>query len=132
MGYGMASNIRKKIPAQSRLYINDINPGACERFKEEFHSFGPIEIVQSAREAADNAKILVSIVPGAKDVKKVYLDEDTGVIAAKKSERLMLECSTIDVESTRYVGNKLKEAGMGIYVDTPVSVSFHHVTLYKC
>jgi len=91
MGYAMASNIRKKIPKDSVLYINDINAPACEKFKAEYSSFGPVEIVSTAREAAKNAKILISIVPGGKDVKAVYLDEKTGVVAAKKNEgRLML------------------------------------------
>ncbi|CAO2656512.1 Nn.00g053150.m01.CDS01 [Neocucurbitaria sp. VM-36] len=122
MGYAMAANIRKKIPKDSILHINDINAAACDRFKAEYSSHGPVEIVSSAREAVENAKVLISIVPGAKDVKKVYLDETTGVIAAKKDDqRLLLECSTIDVESTREVGNKLMENGMGTYIDTPVS-----------
>jgi 3-hydroxyisobutyrate dehydrogenase-like beta-hydroxyacid dehydrogenase len=123
MGYAMASNIRKKIPKESILYINDINAPACERFKAEYSSFGPVEIVSTAREAAENAKVLISIVPGGKDVKAVYLDEKTGVIAAKKyEERLMLECSTIDVETTKEVGRRLKEGGLGTYIDAPVSV----------
>jgi 3-hydroxyisobutyrate dehydrogenase len=124
MGYAMASNIRKKIPSESTLYINDINTSACERFKAEYGSHGPIEIVSTAREAAENARYVVSIVPGAADVKKVYLDEKDGVIASKPdSERILCECSTIDVASTREVGETLKANGLGTYVDTPVSVS---------
>jgi len=124
MGYAMASNIRRKIPASSTLYINDINTTACTRFKDQYGSYGPIEIVSTARETAENSKVLISIVPGGSDVKKVFLDEETGVVAAKKDEeRILLECSTIDVETTKEVGNVLKEGGWGTYIDTPVSVS---------
>lgn len=124
MGYAMAMNIRKKAPSSSTLYINDINASACERFKSEFSSYGPIEIVPTAREAAENSKVVISIVPGAVDVKKVYLDEKDGVIASKPDEeRVSCECSTIDVKSTREVGEALKAKGLGTYVDTPVSVS---------
>lgn len=124
MGYAMASNIRKKAPSSSTVYINDINASACERFKAEYGSHGPIEIVTTAREATENSKVVISIVPGAVDVKKVYLDEKDGVIAAKADqERVLCECSTIDVKSTRDVGEALREKGMGTYVDTPVSVS---------
>ena len=57
------------------------------------------------------------------DVKKVYLDEKNGVIAARKDEeRVMCECSTIDVKSTRECGEALMARGLGTYVDTPVSV----------
>jgi 3-hydroxyisobutyrate dehydrogenase-like beta-hydroxyacid dehydrogenase len=122
MGYAMAANVRQKIPAESTLYINDINTSACSRFKEQYSSYGPIEIVSTAREAAENAKALISIVPDGQDVRKVYLDSETGVIAAKKdAERIMLECSTIDVQTTKQVGQALKEAGMGTYIDAPVS-----------
>ncbi|CBX95804.1 similar to 3-hydroxyisobutyrate dehydrogenase [Plenodomus lingam JN3] len=122
MGYAMASNIRKKMPASSTLYINDINAAACTRFQNEYSTLGPIEILSTAREAADNAKVLISIVPAGVDVKKVYLDHETGVIAARKDkDRLILECSTIDVETTKEVGKTLGDGGWGIYIDTPVS-----------
>jgi 3-hydroxyisobutyrate dehydrogenase len=123
MGYAMASNIRKKAPSDSILYINDVNVSACERFKAEFSSYGPIEIVSTAREAADNSKVVVSIVPGADDVRKVYIDEKDGVIACKPdADRVLCECSTIDVKTTRETGESMKNGGIGTYVDTPVSV----------
>ncbi|KAF2028139.1 6-phosphogluconate dehydrogenase C-terminal domain-like protein [Setomelanomma holmii] len=118
----MCLNIRRKIPSGSILYINDVFTPSCERFKAENSSLGPIEIVPTAREAAENAEVLISIVPTGKDVKAVYLDEKTGVVAAKKNERrFMLECSTIEVASTQEVGKKLAEEGSGTYIDAPVS-----------
>ncbi|KAF2636652.1 6-phosphogluconate dehydrogenase C-terminal domain-like protein [Massarina eburnea CBS 473.64] len=110
------------MPSSSIFYINDINTSACERFKSEHSSYGSIEIVPTAREAATKSKYVISIVPGAADVKKVYLDDKNGVIASTKDEeRVLCECSTIDVKSTREVGEALKTSGMGTYVDTPVS-----------
>lgn len=123
MGYAMASNVRKKMPHTSTLYVNDINVSACERFRSEYGNYGPIEIVSTAREATENSKVVFSIVPGAVDVKTVYLDEANGVIAGRPDdERVLCECSTIDVKSTREVGEKLQAKGIGTYVDTPVSV----------
>lgn len=53
----------------------------------------------------------------------MYLDPVNGVVAAQPDQgRLMLECSTIDAETTRRVGKTLGEAGRGGFVDTPVSV----------
>jgi hypothetical protein len=124
MGYAMASNVRKKAPADAILYINDINISVCERFKSGHSGYGPIEIVSTAREAVEHASYVISIVPGADDVWKVYLDKTGGVIASKKDpERVLCECSTIDVKSTRIVGGALMRQGLGTYVDTPVSVS---------
>ncbi|KAF5844229.1 hypothetical protein GGP41_002802 [Bipolaris sorokiniana] len=110
------------MPSTSTLYINDINTSSCTRFKSEYSSHGPIEISASAREAAEKAKYLISIVPDGTDVKKVYLDPGTGVIAARKDEeRIMLECSTIDVQTTKEVGAALQHSGLGTYIDAPVS-----------
>lgn len=131
MGYPMAANVRKKIPSDSTLFINDIDRSACEKFQAEYSSFGKVEILDTAREVANDAEVLFSIVPSAVDVRKVYLDSENGVVAAKRSEeRIMFECSTIDVRSTREVGQTLQQQGCGTYIDAPVSVrtyrSEHH------
>lgn len=124
MGYEMAKNVRQKMPASSTLYVNDISRAQCEKFLDEFHSLGPVEIVQTACEVAQKAGVIISIVPATLHVKDVYLNPKTGVIAAPKdSDRLILECSTIDSESAIEVGTTLKDAGVGTYIDTPVSVS---------
>lgn len=124
MGYGMATNIRKEISKNATMYIHDINSKACDQFVKETSEYGPIKIVQSAKEAASKSGILITIVPASKHVRQVYLDKERGVIAAPKDDsRLILECSTIDVETTREVGNAVMDAGLGRYVDAPVSVS---------
>ena len=122
MGNEMAMNIRKKMSPQSTLFINDVNTTACERFSAAYSAFGVIKILGSAREVAESADSIVSIVPAMQHCKQVYLDQKTGVLAASRNtNRLMLECSTIDVQSTREIGEALKAAGAGEYVDTPVS-----------
>ena len=124
MGFGMATNVRKKLSKNATMFINDVNTAACERFVSETSDYGPIEIVKTAKEAASKAPILISIVPAADHVRQVYLNSVNGVIAAPKSEdRLILECSTIDVASTRDVGKAITDAGVGRYIDAPVSVS---------
>ena len=123
MGYGMATNIRRKVASDVVMYVYDLSAQLCERFENEMQTYGPIKVVESPREAAENASYVISIVPGADDVRKVYLDPSTGVIAAPSNkERLMLECSTIDSSSTRTVGRALLSGGAGFYVDSSVSV----------
>lgn len=122
MGYEMALNIRKRIPPQSTLFVFDVNRNSCEKFVADCSSLGLVRIAESVREVAENAATLVSIVPAAQHVKQVYLDKKSGVLAASRNpNRLMIECSTIDVQSTRDVGEALKGAGAGEYIDTPVS-----------
>jgi 3-hydroxyisobutyrate dehydrogenase len=123
MGYGMARNIRKRMPPTATLYVYDVSRGVCGRFCHELRGIGRIGAVDSPREAAESSQTVISIVPGAKEVRQVYLDAATGVIsAARDPGRLILECSTIDAQSSRDVAEELLLAGAGTYVDTPVSV----------
>jgi len=122
MGYGMASNIRKKIPSSSVLYIYDVARPACDKFVSEFGQFGRIEIAQSVREAASNANVFISSLPSMEVVRKVYLDDGNGVLAAPTDpDRLLLESSTNETALAREISEKLAVASKGIYVDTPVS-----------
>ena len=123
MGFAMASNVRKKMPTSSTLYVYDVHQPSCERFASGYNEFGPIKITDSVRDAAAHSQVVISIVPTAQNVREVYLDESSGLVAAPAdSERLILECSTIDSASTREVGESLKASKHGYYVDTPVSV----------
>ena len=63
--------------------------------------------------------------PTGYHVKSVYLDEKTGVIAAKpgSGDKLFFEMSTIEASVTREVGRKIMDAGFGAYLDSPISVT---------
>lgn len=123
MGYAMAMNIRQKMSRTGTLYVFDVFRTACERFYHEMQATGPVVIANSPREAAEFSDTVISIVPGSDDVRQVYLDAVTGVIAARKNpKRVLLECSTIDSKSTQAVGEALLFGKSGTYVDTPVSV----------
>lgn len=124
MGYAMAGNIRKKIPATSTLFIYDVHRPSCERFVSEYEAIGPVVITDSVKDLAITSEVVVSIVPTADNVRQVYLDQQNGLSSAPKNpQRLILECSTIESASTREIGETLKASGHGHYVDSPVSVS---------
>lgn len=126
MGYPMAKNIRQKMDSAGTLWIYDVNKDACAKFARECSCFGPVEIASSAKKVAENALTLASIVPAGSHVRQVYLDPSNGVVAAKENaldkERVYVECSTIDAQTAVEVGEELQKAGMGQYVDCPVSV----------
>jgi len=63
-------------------------------------------------------------VPKGFHVKLVYLDDQTGVIAANpgSGKKIFFEMSTIEAGITREVGEKIQEAGFGTYFDSPISV----------
>lgn len=125
MGFGMASNIRRKMSSSATLYINDPNPDACKRFILENSNVGPVEPVSTAMEAAKKATIIITMVPLPQHVKEIYLDASTGVLAATAhtdlSNLMCIDSSTIDPATTRSVGAALTEAGVGTYIDAPVS-----------
>ncbi|KAK1690038.1 NAD binding domain of 6-phosphogluconate dehydrogenase-domain-containing protein [Colletotrichum godetiae] len=122
IGYPMAASIRRHLSRQSTVYVFDVNKSACEKFVDQFESFGRVEVAASPREVAAAADVVVSMVPGAPEVSKVYLDVEDGIIAAPKNpQRLLIECSTIDTTTARHLADQIKKASQGTYVDAPVS-----------
>ncbi|EXJ70660.1 uncharacterized protein A1O5_05650 [Cladophialophora psammophila CBS 110553] len=122
MGFQMAGNVRKKMEGSATLHIFDVNGVACQRFVEKFCDFGSIRIASSSKEAANNSATVISMVPMDQHCRAVYLDHETGVIAARADQnRLILECSTISITTAKEIGNAIMEAGRGRYIDTPVS-----------
>jgi 3-hydroxyisobutyrate dehydrogenase len=77
-----------------------------------------IKVVGSIAEAAAAGGIVVSMLPDGPIVRRVYLD-DTGVIANAAADALMVDCSTIDVDSARAVAAAAKP-GQAV-LDAPVS-----------
>lgn len=122
MGYGMASNLRKKLPPTTTLYVHDISSAQCQKLAEAFGSYGPVKGVQSAREAATYATVVISMVPNPADALALHLDPRNGTIAAPKNkDRLVMDSSTIDPKTSREIGQKLHGASQGTYFDTPVA-----------
>lgn len=121
MGYHMARHVRRKMSPSATLFICDVNKEACVRLVDELGSqHGPIKIVDTAKEAADDSNVVISIVPRAGNVRQVYLGAGGVVEAQKGAQRLLLECSTIDAKTTREVEAELSKAGVGRYFDSGI------------
>ncbi|KAF9882920.1 hypothetical protein FE257_004901 [Aspergillus nanangensis] len=122
MGFHMAGNIRRAIPSSTTLVINDMNHAACKRFLTEFAHLGPIQIAATAKEAATLGKTVLVMVPTGTHSRAVFLDSPDSIIHAPTDEhRLILECSTIDMKTCTEIGQKIMAAGVGRYIDAPVS-----------
>jgi len=78
----------------------------------------------SAADAAGQADIVVTMLPAGQHVRQVYIGEggigEGGVIAAAKPGALLIDCSTIDVDSARAVNKAAGNAGFEM-LDAPVS-----------
>jgi len=74
----------------------------------------------SAAEAAKDADIIVSMLPAGRHVRALFTGA-AGLIAATADQKpLLIDCSTIDVETARDVATEAAEAGL-LMLDAPVS-----------
>ncbi len=69
--------------------------------------------------AVSQAEIIVTMLPAGRHVEEVYLG-DTGVLASAKAGALLIDSSTIDVDTARRVSGAALNAGFDM-VDAPVS-----------
>src|SRR5437016_1651213 len=73
----------------------------------------------SAAAAAGAGEIVITMLPAGPQVRSVYLGED-GLLAHARKDALLIDCSTIDVETARAVAAAAAEAGFDM-LDAPVS-----------
>lgn len=73
----------------------------------------------SIAELAADADVIVTMLPAGRHVRSIYMGED-GLLANAKVGTVLIDSSTIDVDSARAVAQAASEAGM-LMVDAPVS-----------
>jgi 3-hydroxyisobutyrate dehydrogenase len=73
----------------------------------------------SATAAASSAEVVITMLPEGRHVREVYLGKD-GIIASADPQSLLIDCSTIDVDSARAVNEAAGARGLEV-LDAPVS-----------
>tara|TARA_R110002072_G_scaffold49863_12_gene134997 strand:+ start:3514 stop:4404 length:891 start_codon:yes stop_codon:yes gene_type:complete len=111
MGGPMAANLVKAGHAVKGF---DLSAAAIEAAEK-----AGVAIVNSAADAAVGVEVIFSMLPAGPHVRAVYMDEG-GVIERADPGTLMIDSSTIDVESARAVIAAAEAAGHQM-VDAPVS-----------
>jgi 3-hydroxyisobutyrate dehydrogenase len=111
MGLPMAENLIKMGHAVSGF---DVNEDAGARLA----AAGGTK-VQSIAEACTDAEAVITMLPAGEHVREVYLGEG-GVLAAVAPGTLLIDSSTIDVESARQVAQAAQAKGLAM-LDAPVS-----------
>jgi 3-hydroxyisobutyrate dehydrogenase len=109
MGAPMARNL---IKAGHALRVFDVVAANAERVP------GAVPAADPAA-AARGSEVVISMLPAGQNVREVYLGA-SGVIAAARRGSLLVDCSTIDVESARAVEAAASAIGHD-FVDAPVS-----------
>ena len=111
MGSLMARNL---MSAGHSLFVHDLDQTACNALVE----IGARR-VSSAAEAARQARIVISSVPGPLEVKEIMNGHD-GVLAGVAEGSLVIETSTIGASQSRDLASQFSALGVS-YVDATVN-----------
>ncbi|HHL42101.1 MAG TPA: 3-hydroxyisobutyrate dehydrogenase [Hellea balneolensis] len=111
MGGGMAANLVK---AGHDVLAFDISNEALNKA-----GAAGCTTVDNSLQAISGSEVVITMLPAGAHVRSVYLGDD-GIIQNADPDTLLMDCSTIDVESARAVIKAAKDNGLYM-VDAPVS-----------
>ena len=103
MGLPMAQNLLK---AGHQVEGVDVNPASVEKLK----AAGGVG-VETAKSAAARADVVITMLPSGKEVREVYLGS-SGIIENANPGTLLIDCSTIDVDTARAVTAEAEKKGL--------------------
>jgi 3-hydroxyisobutyrate dehydrogenase len=112
MGAPMAANLVK---AGHAVTGYDLNGAALDALRAAGG-----QAAASAAEAARGAEVVITMLPAGEHVRDVWLHQGGLIEAVKEARPLLIDCSTIDVDSARTVTAAAEEAGLAM-LDAPVS-----------
>ena len=108
MGAPMASNLLK---SGNRLFGFDLSPESARAAAGR-----GIPLAKDPKSAVDGAEIVITMLPSGRHVRMVW----AGLLPLVGPGTLFIDCSTIDVESSRAVHDLAREKGV-MSLDAPVS-----------
>jgi 3-hydroxyisobutyrate dehydrogenase len=110
MGGPMAANLVK---AGHSVTGFDLSPASCDQARSD-----GVGIAGSTGDAVRDAEVVITMLPAGKHVLSVWAD----ILSSVKEDTLLIDCSTIDVESARKAhGMAREEARKLTSLDAPVS-----------
>jgi 3-hydroxyisobutyrate dehydrogenase len=112
MGGPMAANL---IKAGHYVTGYDLSPAALQSLLTVGGN-----VATSAADAARGAEFVITMLPAGEHVREVWLHQGGLIEAAQGTKPLLIDCSTIDVESARTVTAAAEQAGLEM-LDAPVS-----------
>ena len=111
MGLPMAQNL---IKAGHQIEGVDVSSAATDQLRAAGGA-----VAETAKVAAARADVVITMLPAGQHVREVYLGA-SGIIENANAGTLLIDCSTIDVETARAVGVAAEERGL-LMLDAPVS-----------
>ncbi|KAJ4298913.1 hypothetical protein N0V90_004156 [Kalmusia sp. IMI 367209] len=117
MGYPMALNLRKGLPASHTLLVCDVVPSSISTFHSQTTSLGPVETIENGFEAVQRANTVITMLPRVRRRAEKAIS-DGG------AEKVIMECGTIETSTILEVAKRAKESSVKeklTFVDAPVS-----------
>tara|TARA_Y100001970_G_scaffold65014_1_gene83165 strand:- start:260 stop:1174 length:915 start_codon:yes stop_codon:yes gene_type:complete len=112
MGNPMAQNLVK---AGKKVKVFDVSKNMIVKAKEN-----KLDIVENLNDLITNKiTTVITMLPEGKNSKEVYLGEK-GVINKVSNDCLLIDCSTIDIQTSIEIGKQAREKGIKM-IDAPVS-----------
>jgi 3-hydroxyisobutyrate dehydrogenase len=111
MGLPMAQNL---IKAGHQVEGVDVNPAAVAKLKVAGGASA-----EFAKVAAARADVVITMLPAGQHVREVYLGPN-GIVENANEGTLLIDCSTIDVDTARAVAAAAEKKGL-MMLDAPVS-----------
>ncbi len=111
MGLPMAQNL---IKAGHQVEGVDVSAAATGKL----HAAGGV-VAESGKIVASRSEVVITMLPAGQHVRAVYLGAD-GIIDNARKGTLLIDCSTIDVETARVVAAAAEAKGH-LMLDAPVS-----------
>ncbi len=78
------------------------------------------QVAASAGDAARGASVVITMLPAGEHVRQVWMHQGGLIDVVKDAKPLLIDCSTIDVDSARAVTAEAEAAGLSM-LDAPVS-----------
>lgn len=113
MGKGMAANLIKA-GYDVKLY------NRTKSKAEELAAIGG-KVVHSPAEAAQDSDIIITMLSTPEIVTEIIMEED-GVIGSLKSGAVVIDCSTVDPDTSQILAQQIEEVG-AFFIDAPVTGS---------
>ena len=112
MGNPMSQNLVK---AGKKVKVFDVSKRMIEKAKEN-----NLDVVENLDDLITNeVSTVITMLPEGKNSKEVYLGEK-GIINKVSKNCLLIDCSTIDIQTSIEIGKKATEKGIKM-IDAPVS-----------
>ena len=112
MGLPMAENLMK---SGKKIKVFDVSKKTIDIAREK-----KLDVVENFKELiTKEVSTVITMLPEGKHSKEVFLGEN-GIINKVSKSCLLIDCSTIDIQTSKEIGKKATESGIKM-IDAPVS-----------